>query len=161
MKKKKNLFVIGAAFLALILIVGGIFLVVNRDNGNGNDDNGGSEVVDADENQTLDNVIDWDGEDAATGFWVDTESDIVSIGSVNLDSIVSERKVYITFDVTADAAITSARQGVFTFKNDEGEVFETLRFEIPAMAAGESTPIELVSDNLETIRTTMLEFSME
>jgi len=113
------------------------------------------------ENKTLEDLIQYDQEDAATGFWVEDSNDYVSIGSVSLDSNVAEKKVVITFNVTEKQDILLPMKGTFVMKNDQEEILDTLTFDIPALAEKESAPIELISNNLKTILTTNLIFTLE
>lgn len=159
--KKKPMMVFVLFIAVVLIIIGAVVLLVT----NNRDDNNDNEVVDENipetEHQTLEDAINWDEEDAATGFYIDTERDDIYIGSVNLDSNVAEGIVVITFNVTATSNITTPLTGTFVFRNDADEELDALTFEIPVLSVDESAPIEIVSNNLGTILTTSLSLIIE
>jgi len=158
MKNNKMLILIGIIVVAIACIGAGIVFIINNNNPGKENLDKNKEIQ---ENKTLEDLIKYDQEDASTGFWVEDSNDFISIGSVSLDSNVAEKKVVITFNVTAKQNITSPMKGTFELKNDQDEVLETLTFDIPVLAEKESAPIELISNNLKTILATNLTFAVE
>lgn len=146
---------------ALLIIIGAVVLVVSNGSNNKEENEVPDEIIQESENQTLEESIEWDVEDAHTGFYLEVDRDDIYIGSVNLLSRVAEEKVIITFSVTAEKNITSPLTGTLVFQNDLDEVLDTLTFVIPVLNAEESKDIEIISNNLGTILTTNLNISIE